>query len=124
MEDFNLILKELIKREEFNSNITDSLKQEFEKTAESYVQKGNLLDATKVFAITKNKEKLIQVAELCLKENKPYDAYSGFYYADDAEGLNKLGYIFLNLPDLNAALKCFKKSNNSEMILFIESNFS
>ena len=55
---FFIFLKELIKREEFNSNITDSLKQEFEKTAESYVQKGNLLDATKVFAITKNKEKL------------------------------------------------------------------
>ena len=122
MKDFNLVLKELIKKEDINITISDDLKKEFELTAQRYIKNENLLDAIKVFAITKNKQKLIETADLCLKNNKFYEALYGYCYADDKENLNKVGFIFLNLPDIKAALNSFKKAENKEMVLFLELN--
>ena len=48
MEDFNLILKELIKKEEVNILIPEDLKKEFEITAESYIRNRNLLEEPRV----------------------------------------------------------------------------
>src|SRR3989344_7031249 len=119
MENFNLILKKLIKKKEININISEDLRKEFEITAETYINSGNLLDAIKVFAITQNKQKLTEIAEICLKNNKPYEAFHGFYYADDKANLNKIGFIFLGLPDAKLALESFKKADNHEMISFL-----
>ena len=123
MEDFNLVIKDLINKNTKEITVPEEIKHEFEKTADHYIQNGNFLDAMKVFALTKNKEKLIKTAELSLKENKPYDAFYGFYYADDVEQLNKVGFILLQIPDIETALKAFRKSNNQEMINFIVKNF-
>lgn len=124
MEDFNLVLQELITKDVENLNIplSDSLKKDFESTAQRYVENGNLLNAIKVFAITKNKAKLIETANICLKQNLPYEAFTGFYHANDQEQLNKIGFIMLQIPDVETALKAFKEARNQEMILFLESN--
>lgn len=125
MEDFNLIIKDLISKDldSLKLEIPESLKMEFEKTADNYIKNGNLLEAIKVFVITKNKQRLIQTANLCLKENKPYDALCGFYYSEDVESLNKVGFILLQIPDVESAFKAFKKANNREMIDFLKTNF-
>ena len=115
MEDFNLVVKELINKNIEEINLPENMREEFEKTAERYVKNGNYLDAIKVFVLTKN--------NLCLKENKPYDAFHGFYYSNDTENLNKMGFILLQIPDIETAFKAFKKAENKEMIDFIEKNF-
>ncbi len=124
MEDFNLILKELIKKdiEKVNIPLSDNLKNEFESTAERYIKNGNLLDAIKVFVLTKNKDKLITTAKLCLKDNKPYEALQGFLYSDSVEYLNKIGNIMMQIPDVSNALIAFRKAKNFEMVNFIELN--
>ena len=119
MEDFNLVVKELINKNIEEINLPENMREEFEKTAERYVKNGNYLDAIKVFVLTKNKEKLIETANLCLKENKPYDAFHGFYYSNDTENLNKMGFILLQIPDIETAFKAFKKAENKKMIDFI-----
>ena len=123
MEDFNLVVKELISKGIENVIIPETIKSNFDQTAENYIKNGNLLDAIKVFALTKNNKKLIETADLCLKENKPYEAFYGFYYANESEGLNKVGFIFLQIPDIEKALKSFKLAKNNEMIKFLEENF-
>jgi hypothetical protein len=123
MEDFNLVLKELISKD-LNIDVPDSMKIQFDKTADNYVKTGNLLDAIKVFTLTRNKTKLMETANLCLKENKPYEAYYGFYAANDPENLNKVGYILLKIPDVSMALRAFRQANNQEMILFLSENFA
>ncbi len=123
MEDFNLVIKELISKDIAEVSLPDNLKEDFEKTAEKYIQDGNLLEAIKVFALTKNDQKLIHTSNLCLKENKPYEALQGFLYSQDIEHINKIGFIMLQIPDVRSALIAFKKSNNQEMIEFITKNF-
>ena len=125
MEDFNLILRELMKKddiEKINIPLSENLKKEFETTAERYIKNGNLLDAIKVFALIKNKEKLISTSELCLKDNSPYESLQGFLYANSPEHLNKIGFVMMQIPDVNNALIAFKKAKNFEMINFIELN--
>ena len=124
MEDFNLILKELMKKDfkNLNAPFSENLLKEFELTADRYIKNGNLLDAIKVFVITKNKEKLISTSELCLKDNRPYDALQGFLYAGSIEHLNKIGNIMMSIPDVNNALIAFRKAGNAEMVNFIELN--
>jgi len=115
MEDFNLILKELMKKDfkNLNAPFSENLLKEFELTADRYIKNGNLLDAIKVFVITKNKEKLISTSELCLKDNRPYGSI---------EHLNKIGNIMMSIPDVNNALIAFRKAGNAEMVNFIELN--
>ncbi|MBI2148706.1 hypothetical protein HYU23_03420 [Candidatus Woesearchaeota archaeon] len=123
MEDFNLVIKELINKNIEDISLPEHMRKEFEKTAERYIKNGNHLDAIKVFAITKNKDKLIETANICLKEEKPYEAFHGFYYAGDSENLNKIGFVLLQIPDIKTAFKAFEKAKNKEMIEFIMKNF-
>ena len=123
MEDFNLILKDLINKDIEKIVVPEKIRSEFDSTAERYIKDGNFMDAIKVFALTRNKEKLVHTANFCIKENKPYEAFYGFYYAEDIEGLNKIGFILLQIPDIEAAFKAFKKANNKEMIEFLTKNF-
>ncbi len=125
MEDFNLILKSLISKDLSKvdaSALSESMKKEFEKTADVYVKNGNFIDAIKAFALIRNKERLIETGIVCLKNNLPYDAFYAFYYADDKENLNKVGNIFLQIPDVETALKAFKKAENQAMVSFLEEN--
>ncbi len=123
MEDFNLIVKELIGKDIEKVSLPPELVTEFEKTAERYIQNGNFLDAIKVYALTNNKDKLIATSNLSLKEEKPYDAFQGFCYAKDPENLNKIGFVMLKVPDVETALKAFSRAGNQEMIDFITKNF-
>lgn len=123
MEDFNLVIKELITKGIEKVDVPQELVVEFEKTAERYIENGNFLDAIKVYALTKNKNKLIETSNLSLKEEKPYDAFQGFCYANDPANLDRMGFIMLQIPDVETALKCFQRSNNQEMIEFITKNF-
>ena len=123
MEDFNLVIKELINKNIEEVDLPENLRENFEKTAEKYIKDGNLLEAIKVFTLTKNKEKLIHTSNLCLKENKPYEALQGFLYSKDIEKLNKIGFIMLQLSDIKSALIAFKKADNQEMVEFITKNF-
>ncbi len=125
MEDFNLVLKNLISKDISQINtaaFSESLKTEFDKTAATYVTHGNFLNAIKVFALTGNKNKLIETGNVCLKNNLPYEAFYAFFYADDKENLDKVGNLFMQIPDVENSLKAFKKSGNQEMVMFIEEN--
>ena len=127
MEDFNLILKNLISRdiEDVNINyLTLEIKNGFEKTADSYVKNKNYLDAIKVFKIIDNKEKLNEVGNICFFEGRLYDSFYAFYYSDNKEKLNKIGEELLKIPDVENALKCFRKSENNSMVEFIEKNLA
>ncbi|MBS3174655.1 hypothetical protein J4440_02135 [Candidatus Woesearchaeota archaeon] len=125
MDDFNLILKDLISRDLDSLNVsslTDNMKLEFEKTAETYIKNKNYLDAIKVFVITGNKNRLILTGNMCLNENRHYEAFYAFYYSESKNELNKIGERLLQIPDVKTALKAFKKAENSEMTSFIEAN--
>ncbi len=125
MEDFNLVIKELISKdiEDIKIEVPESIKEEFDATADNYIKVGNLLDAIKVFAITNHTPRSIETGNLSIKEKKPYEALYGFYYANDPISLNKVGFELLNIPDVGAALKAFKRANNLEMIEFLVKNF-
>src|SRR3989338_7846653 len=118
MEDFNLILKSLISKDINKVHaelLSESMKKEFDKTADVYVANGNFSNAIKAYAITGNKEKLVDTSLKCLENNQPYDALLCFSFAEDVDNLNKVGFILLQIPDVDSALVAFKKSKNEEM---------
>lgn len=125
MEDFNLVLRDLISKdiEKIKIQIPESLKTEFETTAENYLKKDLIFEAIKVFAITKNADRLKNIGEECITKNKPELAFKAFYFAKDKEGLSKAGMEFIKSAETNKALQAFILSENKEMIEFITKNF-
>ena len=125
MEDFSLILKEILKKdiEKIKIDLSPSLKEEFEKTAEAYIKRGLVLEAIKTLALTKNSEKLIQVGQKCLTNSEVDFAFKAFYFAKDKEGLSKAGEEYLRKAEIQNALLSFKLAENKEMTDFIEQNF-
>lgn len=123
MEDFNLVLRELVKKPETSIEIPENLKKEFETTAQKYIEKDMFLEAIKAFALTKNESKLIELGNLCLTKNKPELSFKAFYFAKNKEGMSEAGMMFLNQEEPRKALECFKAADNQEMIEFVEKNF-
>ncbi len=125
MEDFNLVLRGLINNDSEleNIEIPENLKNEFNKTAENYLQKDLVLEAIKTFAITKNSPKLNEVGEFCIANTRLELALKSFYYSKNKEGLSKTGMGFIAQGDVNNALIAFKLAENKEMIEFITKNF-
>lgn len=125
MEDYTLILRELMKKdiEKINFSVTEEVKKEFEKTAENYLIKDMILEAIKTFALTKNIEKLTKIGNDCIKNKKIELALKAFYYAKNKEGLNKTGEEFLKQGEINNALFAFKFAENKEMTEFLSKNF-
>ena len=125
METYNLLLKNLLSKDLTKiktENLSQSLKKEFEIAAEGYIKIGNYKDAIGTFAITKNEDKLIMLGRICLNENRVYEAFQAFYYANDKKNLNEVGESFLKMPDIKLALEAFRKSENNEMVKFFETN--
>lgn len=124
MEDFSLVLKELVNKDidKINMNIPEKIVLGFEKTADNYLAKDRILEAIKVFAITKNTKKLIEIGNNCLK-SKPELAFKAFYYSKDKEGLSKAGEEFLKQGDMKSAFQAFKLAENKEMTEFLLKNF-
>lgn len=124
MEDFSLVLKELVNKdiEKLNLNIPESITLEFEKTADNYLAKDRVLEAIKVFAITKNTKRLVEVGNNCIKTN-PELAFKAFYYSKDKEGLSRTGEEFLKQGDIGRAFQAFKFAENKEMTEFLLKNF-
>ena len=125
MEDFNLVVRELINQNQDIKKISipKELIPEFETTAENYLTKESFLEAIKVFAITKNKDKLNQIGKTCLEDKKPEMAFKAFYYSQNKEGLSKTGDEFLKQGEINNALESFQLAENKEMIEFLVQNF-
>lgn len=125
MEDYTLILRELIKKdtEKVNFSVTEEVKKEFEKTAENYLTKDMTLEAIKTFALTKNTEKLNNIGNDCIKNKKIDLALRAFCYSKNKEGLNKTGEEFLKQGEINNALLAFKFAENKEMVEFLSINF-
>ncbi len=125
MQDFNLVLRELINRdvEKEPVEIPFSLVEKFEQTADNFFEKDFILEAIKAFALTKNKNKLIQIGNNCISRDKKEFAFQAFYFAKDVQGLDKVGNEFLKNGEVEKALMSFKLADNKEMVEFIESNF-
>ena len=125
MEDFSLVLKEILKKdvEKIKIELSPHLKEEFEKTAEAYIRRGLVLEAIKTLALTKSTEKLIKIGKNCLATSEVDFAFKAFYFAKDKEGLNKTGIEYLRKAEIQNALLSFKLAENTEMIDFIETNF-
>lgn len=125
MEDYTLILKDLLKKdlsEIQTQGLSENLKKEFEKTAENFIQKEFYEDAIKVFAITKNKERLKRLGEELLQKNKLVYSLKAFLNSENKDGLNKIGMTLMSNGDVKEAYMAFKHSENTEMIRFIEEN--
>lgn len=125
MEDFTLILQELVNKdpEKLNINLPENIVLEFEKTADNFLTKDRILEAIKVFAITKNIKKLSEIGNICLKDSKLEFAFKAFYYSKDKGGLNKVGEEFLKQSEIENAFQAFKLADNKEMTEFIIKNF-
>ena len=125
MEDFTIILRELIQKEIglLDIKVPESAKLEFEKTAENFFGKEMFLESIKVFAITKNEKRLNEIGNFCLDKNRLEYAFKAFYFTKNREGLDKTGMKFIKQADIKNAYSCFKLSENQEMISFIETNF-
>src|SRR3989344_7793389 len=110
MEDFSLVLKEVIKKdvEKINIELSESLKEEFDKTAENYLKRGLVSDAMKVFYLTKNTEKLIKIGNECLKRKELDSAFQAFYLAKNREGLDKTGTAFMANGEIKNELASFR----------------
>ena len=76
---------------------------------------------------------LLELVKL-LEINSTFESLKGLAYRRDQEikinvlrptvdNLNKVGFILLQIPDVDSALVAFKKSKNEEMTSFIKSNF-
>jgi len=125
MEDFNLVLRELINKdiEKINLDLPQDIIIEFEKTADNYLNKYMTLEAIKVFAITNNVDKLNIIGNDCILKDKPDLALKAFYYSKNKGGLSKTGMEFLKLGEIENGLIAFKLANDQEMIDFITKNF-
>jgi hypothetical protein len=123
MEDFNLILHSIIEQNNENIKIPEELKPRFEETAENYIKKDMILEAIKVFILTKNENKLIELGKLSLSKGENYNAFKAFQSIKNIEGLNKVADEFLKQGETNNALVAFKGADNQEMIKFLEENF-
>ncbi|HLC86159.1 MAG TPA: hypothetical protein VJG30_02655 [Candidatus Nanoarchaeia archaeon] len=125
MEDYTLILKDLLKKdlsEIQTQGLSENLKKEFEKTAENFIQKEFYEDAIKTFAITKNFERLEKLGNELILKNKLNYALKSFLYSKNKEGLDKVGMALISNGDVKEAYLAFKNSDNIEMIKFIEKN--
>src|SRR3989338_717471 len=125
MEDYTLILKDLLKKdlsEIQTQGLSENLKKEFEKTAENFIQKEFYEDAIKTFAITKNFERLEKLGNELILKNKLNYALKSFLYSKNKECLDKVGMALISNGDVKEAYLAFKNSDNIEMIKFIEKN--
>ena len=122
MEDFNLIVKELISKET-EVRIPETLIPKLEETAENYLKKEQIIDAIKVFILTKNKKKLITLGKKAIEETKLEVAFLALKNTENLEEINNLANAFMKQNQLKLALECFKLAQNKEMIEFLVENF-
>ncbi len=125
MEDFSLVLNKLVDKnpENIRVNLSEGLKKEFEKTAFNYLERGMIEEAVKVFAMTKNIERLRKIGEFCISKRNLKCAFMAFYYAKDINGLNKTGEEYMKNAEIKNALLSFQLAENKEMVKFLEKNF-
>ncbi len=125
MEDFTLVLRELINKdvEKIKIDLPETAKLEFEKTAENFLNKDLTLEAIKVFALTKNMKRLDEIGFDCIKNAKPGLSFKAFYFSGNKEGLNKTGEEFLKQGEIENALSSFRLAENNEMVEFLVKNF-
>lgn len=126
MEDYTLFLKSLLKKELKDIEteaLSENLKKEFDKTAENMLLKEFYDEAIKTLALTKNYERLKTLGYELIKIRKLGHAYNCFKYANDKEGMNKVGEAYLSNAEVENAYSSFKFAENWEMRAFIEENF-
>lgn len=125
MEDFNLVLRDLVEKDipRLKQNLPESLKLNFEVTANNYLAKDQVLEAIKAFAITDNKEKLNEIGFNCIKKGQRELAFKAFCYSENKEGLSAVGIEFMKQGEVTKATEAFKLAENKEMVSFFTENF-
>ena len=123
-EDYNLVVRALIENGVTDCYMLDSNKiKEFEEVAEKMYNNGALLESIKVYTMTKNKKKLIELGKEALEKHKIEYAFEAFKSAKDTEGLIKAGNAFLCEGRIRNAYYCFKLSGDEIMMKFFEANW-
>ncbi len=123
-EGFDLVVNKILEGKPIDlSVLPESQRKNFDISAQELFSRGFYLEAAKVFAMTKNEGKLLEVAQHCLKERKLEVAYYAFNALRNKEGLNRTGEAFLQVPDVSGALSCFEAAQNEMMSSFIRINF-
>ena len=120
MEDYTLLLKDLLKKDVNDikvEGLSERMKKEFENTAENFILKEAYEEAVKTFALTKNFDKLNKLGNELISKNKLNYALKAFLYSKNKDGL-----LLMSNGDLNEAYLAFKNSGNVEMTRFIEEN--
>ena len=105
------------------STLPEDQKKQFDEAAKDLRDRGFFLDAAKIFSMTKNKEQLVMLAKYCLKEKNLAVAFFAFDAVKEREGLNATGEAYLQVPEVESALKCFEAAGNGMMVQFIRENF-
>ena len=126
MEDYTLFLKSLLKKDMKDIEteaLSENLKKEFDKTAENMLLKEFYEEAIKTLYLTKNFERLKKLGHELISKNKLGHAYNCFKYANDKQGMDKVGEAYMRNAEVDNAYSAYKFSENTEMISFLEENF-
>jgi len=123
-EDYNLVVRALMEKGVVDCSMLGSQRiKEFEEVAQKMHSNGALPEAIRVYAMTKNKAKLIELGKEALEGNKIECAFEAFRSAEDPKGLIEAGNLFLGEGRVRNAYYCFKLSGDETMMKFFEANW-
>ncbi len=121
---YDLVVQALLENAPVDlSNLPSDQRKNFDDSAEDLRERNFYLEAAKIFSMTGNREKLLDLGRDCLKNKNLGVAFFAFNAAKEKGGLNKTGEEFLKVPDVKAALSCFEAAENVMMVSFLKENF-
>ncbi len=82
-----------------------------------------VVESIKLFTLTGNVNRLVQIGESCLKNGHLVWAFHALRSTKNLELLTELGMRFISDNDKEMAKKCFVAAGNEEMLVFLDRNF-
>lgn len=92
-------------------------------TGELFFKKNNIRDTVKSFVIARNMDRLAELGELLLAQNRFEDAALFFIPTGNKKFLEKAGFKCAEAGNYGLALKCFEASGDVRLAEFLRANF-
>jgi len=91
--------------------------------ANAYIKKNNISEAVRLFAMARNKERLIELFDWLFEQRRYKQAALAIIPTDDKERQNRIAEICLREKLFESASNVYSAMGNDVMVKFISENF-